>query len=115
MRVLFVPLHNGGMPHCGPLIALAQMCAADSIDTAFLLPRQFHAVRTAAGINVLNIDHHNTMRSELDAYRQFRPDVVVDDCSVTTHYAAAVWGVPRVAVVRTGTFEGYQPRHPQHR
>jgi hypothetical protein len=90
------------------------MCAADSIDTAFLLPSMFHAVRHAAGINVLSLDYRNTMRSELEAYELFRPDVVVDDCSVTSVYATTVQNVPRLAIVRTGTFQGYEPRNPRH-
>ncbi len=114
MRVLFVPLHAGGLPHTAPLIALQRMCAREGVESAFLLPREWHRIRQAAEIDVLPVDYQNTLRSELEAYRRYRPDIVVDDCSVTTRGAVQIWELPRIALVRTGAFEGYVPRNPAH-
>ncbi|HEV3199361.1 MAG TPA: nucleotide disphospho-sugar-binding domain-containing protein [Bryobacteraceae bacterium] len=109
MRVLFVPNALVVASHGVPLLALNMRSAGHSIETAFLLPRGFHGVRHNFDIDVLDIDHDG-FRTEMQAYGKFRPDVVVDDCSLSTGHAAAFARIPRVTVIRTGTFPGYTPR-----
>jgi len=114
MRVLFVPNETVVIPHGIPLLALNQQCQDQRFETAFLLPRGYHSIRRPLDINILNIDY-NGFRSEMQAYGEFRPDVVVDDCSLRTGHAAALSGLPRVTILRTGTFPGYVPGNPLHR
>src|SRR5205807_4708300 len=113
MKVLFVPHNHTVVPHGIPLLALKQKCLDPSIETAFLLPRAYHSLGRILNINVLNIDHSG-FRIEMEAYGQFRPDVVVDDCSPSTGHAAKFAGLPRITILRTGTFPGYVPRNPTH-
>jgi hypothetical protein len=114
MRVLFVPHHTATIPHGIPLLALNQKRLDPSVETTFLLPRPFHTIRRAMGVNVLDIDHQG-LRTEMQAYGTYKPDVVVDDCSLSTGYAAALSGIPRVTILRTGTFPNYVPRNSRHR
>jgi UDP:flavonoid glycosyltransferase YjiC (YdhE family) len=111
MRVLFVPLP--AISHSVPLIALLGRLDS-SFEAAFLLPSQHHDAARAAGLQVLDI-HHGGVDAELSAYQSFRPDVAVDDCSLTTGEAAARSGMPRVTILRAGSYPGYTPRNPHHR
>src|SRR5947209_4517323 len=113
MRVLFVPNELAVIPHGIPLLGLNEKLDK-SFTTAFLLPRAYHSMKRACNVNVLDIDYKG-FRSEMQAYGQFRPDVVVDDCSLRTGHAAAFSELPRITVLRTGTFPGYTPRNPRHR
>ena len=113
MKVLFVPMLQGGLSHLLPLVALNKMLANTSIETAFLVPRQQHAMLREKGIVILDIDH-NGFRTEIPAYKKYVPDVVVDDASLTTAAATLFTGVPRVAIHRTGMFPGDVPRNPKH-
>lgn len=112
MRVLFVPSCNGGLAHQIPLLALNRKLDA-SFETAFLLPRKMHQTLSIAGINILDIDHTG-FRTEMFAYGQFSPDVVVDDCSITTGFATTLKRVPRVTIQRTGSLPGWTPRNKNH-
>ena len=113
MKVLFVPMLQGGLAHLLPLVALNKMLANTSVETAFLVPREQHALLRAGGIEILDIDHQG-FRSEIPAYKKYKPDVVVDDASLTTGAATLFTGVPRVAIHRTGMFPGDVPRNPKH-
>ena len=113
MKVLFVPMLQGGLSHLLPLVALNKMLANTSVETAFLVPRQQHAMLKERGVPILNIDH-NGFRTEIPAYKKFAPDVVVDDASLSTGAASLFTGVPRVAIHRTGMFPGDVPRNPKH-
>ena len=113
MKVLFVPMLQGGLAHLLPLVALNKMLAKTSIETAFLVPRQQHALLRERGVPILDIDHQG-FRSEIPAYKKYKPDVVVDDASLTTAAATLFTGVPRVAIQRTGMFPGDVPRNPKH-
>ena len=113
MKVLFVPMMAGGLSHLLPLMALNKMLANTSVETAFLVPRQQHALLRAGGIEILDIDHQG-FRSEIPAYKKFAPDVVVDDASLSTGAATLFTGVPRIAIHRTGMFPGDVPRNPKH-
>ena len=113
MKVLFVPMLQGGLSHLLPLVALNKMLANTSVETAFLVPRQQHAMLKERGVPILNIDH-NGFRTEIPAYKKFAPDVVVDDASLSTGAASLFTGVPRVAIQRTGMFPGDVPRNPKH-
>lgn len=118
MRVLFVPMPEGGPAHLIPLLALNKMLSGSAIETAFLLGRASHELLRQMGVNVLDIDHldfaKNGFRTELRAYHKFAPDVVVDDASLTTGYATTMMKIPRVAIQRTGIFPGDAPRNPNH-
>lgn len=114
MKLLFVPMAEGWLAHLIPLLSLNRMLDGSPVETAFLLPRGFHKLLRSLGVNVLDIDH-NGFRTELKAYKQFRPDVVLDDASLTTGYAAKLSRVPRVTIQRTGMFPGGRPRDPRHR
>ncbi|HEV2147875.1 MAG TPA: hypothetical protein VGR37_10775 [Longimicrobiaceae bacterium] len=122
MKVLFVPWRNGGLSHLIPLVALHRMLRARSVETAFLLsddwPKKLgekNRILQQLDIPVLPIDYCNLIRSELRAYREFVPDVVVDDCSLTTGYASKRYGMPRVSIRRTGSFPFERPRNAAHR
>jgi hypothetical protein len=113
MKVLFVPMLQGGLAHLLPLVSLNKMLANTAVETAFLVPRQQHAILRESGVEVLNIDHQG-FRSEIPAYKKYAPDVVVDDASLTTAAASRLTGVTRVAVQRTGMFPGDVPRNKKH-
>jgi hypothetical protein len=113
MKVLFVPMLQGGLSHLLPSLALNKMLANTSIETAFLVPGDQHPMLRARGVPILDIDH-NGFRSEIPAYKKFKPDVIVDDASLSTGAATLFTGVPRVAIHRTGMFPGDLPRNPKH-
>jgi hypothetical protein len=113
MKVLFIPMLEGGLAHLLPLLALNKMLEHTSIETAFLVPRKRHEMLRQSGVNVLDIDHAG-FRSEIPAYKKFGPDVVVDDASLTTSTATLFTGMPRLAIQRTGMFPGGVPRNNRH-
>src|ERR671938_606149 len=86
MKILFVPGPKDLVAHYLPLLALNRMLGGTSFETAFLVPRSNHGTMRQFGVNVLDIDHIG-FRTEVLAYKKFKPDVVVDDTSVTTGYA----------------------------
>lgn len=112
--MLFVPYHKGGFSHLIPLVALDRMLRGGSHRTAFLLPPDLAAYGTMLGVSVLPIQHQGHLYSELKAYRDFSPDVVVDDCSITTLHASTLEGIPRVTIQRVGTFPFREPCNPAH-
>ena len=113
MKVLFVPMLGGWLSHLLPLMALNKILANTSIETAFLVPREQHAMLRERGVPILDIDH-NGFRTEIPAYKKYAPDVVMDDASLSTGAATLFTGVPRVAIHRTGMFPGDVPRNPKH-
>jgi hypothetical protein len=113
MKVLFVPMLQGGLSHLLPSLALNKMLANTSVETAFLVPRAQHAMLRERGVEILDIDHQG-FRTEIPAYKKYAPDVVVDDASLTTAAATLFTGVPRVAIQRTGMFPGDVPRNKKH-
>lgn len=113
MKVLFVPYHGGPISHGIPLLALDRMLDDTDIETSFLIPGLAHQKMRDVGASVLNIDHYG-FRTEMEAYGYFRPDVVVDDTSITTGYASALARLPRIAIQRTGIFPGATPGNPKH-
>jgi hypothetical protein len=100
--------------HIVPLLALWRL-RARSVESAFLLNGPQHHRGRIKDLTVLEIDHRGELETELAAYRLFKPDVVVDDCSLTTGTATHAAGVARVAIVRTGVFEGYVPKDARQR
>jgi UDP:flavonoid glycosyltransferase YjiC (YdhE family) len=128
MRVLFVPMAptpiiSGRVPadryatplsHVITLLALWRLLPA-SFESAFLLsaPEQHH--RRVKNMRVLPIDHRGLLQTELSAYRQFKPHVVVDDTSLTTGFATIEAGIPRVTLARTGVFRDYAAKDARHR
>jgi UDP:flavonoid glycosyltransferase YjiC (YdhE family) len=117
MKVLFIP-HTSALSHIIPLLALDRMLAGSRIETAFLAPQRVHALLKNVGANALPDNHNGFMtgvRTEVLAYRKFAPDVVVDDTSVSTGFATALTGVPRITIQRTGMFPGGLPGNSAHR
>jgi len=113
MKVLFVPL-NEVLSHVIPLLALNRKLVGSNIETGFIMPRAGHRLFRQTGVNVLDIDHTG-LRTEMVAYGQFSPDIVVDDLSLSTGYATALSGMPRVTIQRTGLFPEGKPRNKNHR
>lgn len=117
MRVLFVPL-PGVIAHTIPLLALNRRLSGSSVETAFLAPQNLHRPLAQLNVKVLPVNHlginENGFRTEMKAYGRFSPDVVVDDASLSTGFATAVTGVPRVTIQRTGMFPGGRPRNNNH-
>lgn len=114
IRVLLVP-HKTGLAHTIPLVALDRMLRERGVETAFQVAPIIHGAVKRMGVRILPVEHRGTIQSELNAYRDFEPDVVIDDCSPTTGFATGVWGVPRITIQRTGTFPSQRPRNPSHR
>lgn len=119
MKVLFTLLYAGGLAHLNPLIALNEKCREKEIETAFLVPKFRHTFLRNYGLNVLDIDHQSPenmgFRTELQAYGQFSPDVVIDDASLTTYFAAKLYQLPRISIQRTGMFPNSTHRQPNHK
>lgn len=115
MRVLFVPFYKGNIAHHIPLLALEKMLAETPAETAFMLRADMQPLFRSLGANVLDIPHEG-FRSEMKAYAEFSPDVVVDDYNfLSTSFATQLAGVPRVTIQRTGIFPGSKPRNANHR
>lgn len=105
MKVLFVPGHKGGViAHGIPLLALSRQLNS-SFASAFLLPKSHWDFFRHRGANVLPIDH-SELRTQMVAHAQFKPDVVVDDLSISTAFAHMLTPFPRVTMQRTGSFPG---------
>ncbi len=115
MKVLFVPLPEGGAAHLIPLLALNQILANTSTETAFLVPAAMHEFLRQFGVQVVDVDNHryihNGLRTEMRAYKKFGPDIVVDDANPGTGLASALARIARVAIQRTGMFPGGEPRN----
>jgi len=93
------------------LVSLARLAAKLGHRSAFLLPGNFRELLGTKGrlldhlaLPILPIDHQGWLRTELSAYDLFAPDVVVDDCSITTGFATKLTGLPRISLLRTGSF-----------
>jgi hypothetical protein len=116
MKVLFVPCAGTPVPHLIPLVALASRLSPDRHQTAFLVRRSLHTGLGAIGLRALDIDYVETQafRTEIAAYRQFRPDVVVDDLSATALLSTTLTKRPRVTIRRTGDFPGAGRRNSAH-
>ena len=105
MRILFVPFTHGVVSHGIPLVALASKLDHSIYKTAFLVPKEFHQTTRSMGLNVIDVDHHKDfggLRTELLAYNKFKPDIVVDDFSISTVFASALSKIPRVTIYRAG-------------
>jgi hypothetical protein len=112
MRILFVPF-QGGISHIHPLAALASKLDSSQHQIAFLLAAEYHQLVKNIGIPVLDINHLTSgqdFSTEILAYKRFKPDIVVDDMSLSTYFTTQLFKVPRIAVQRTGMFPGYIPR-----
>ncbi|MBD3557351.1 hypothetical protein H6S82_00510 [Planktothrix sp. FACHB-1355] len=118
MKVLFTFLYRGGLAHLNPLIALHYQCRRQNIETAFLVPRFRHEFLKKFNLNVLDIDHQPSekmgFRTEIQAYGKYKPDVVIDDMSMTTQFAAQVSQLPRITIQRTGIFPFETRVNPKH-
>jgi hypothetical protein len=113
LKILFVPAHNiGAVSHGIPLLALSQRLPK-SYTTALLVPQQFHSYFRSYGANVLDIPHSG-LSTQMAAYSRFRPDIVVDDLSVSTALSRHFTSLPRVTVQRIGLFPSRASRRGEH-
>ena len=114
MRILYVPCHEGGSSHHIPLLALDALSRGESKEKAFLIPRLFHQFFNRNGIPFLDIDYDGSLHSEIEAYKKYRPDLVVDDWSLSTGFATSLMNVPRITIQRISTFPGHVPVNRNH-
>jgi hypothetical protein len=114
MKILYVPFHEGGVSHQIPLLALQRLVSDPSIQVTFLLPRIFHEFFRKNGLDYFDLDYDGSVHTEVEAYRKYRPDVVVDDWSLSTGFATSLTGVPRVTIQRISTFPGHVPYNKNH-
>ena len=114
MRILYVPCHEGGSSHHIPLLALHQLSHSPSKEMAFLIPRLFHEFFKRNGIPFLDIDYDGALHSEIAAYKEYHPDVVVDDWSLSTAFATRLMEIPRITIQRISTFPGHVPVNENH-
>lgn len=117
MRVLFVPFAEGGVSHIIPLMALDARLDKSMYETAFLLPGQYHRLAKTLNMNTMDVDHDigaDGFRTEIIAYEKFSPNVVVDDCSISTFFVTQFTKKPRIPIQRTGVFPGGEPRNKNH-
>ncbi len=133
VRVLFVPAFAGIPSHFITLVKLYQRMRDCVSDAAFFLPRfaprqpgqpaaeqpMIHADYYYCGefyanfdIPVLPLSRKYTVSSELAAYARFKPDLVIDDCSLTTAVALGLRTARRITLLRSGTFAGETPCAP---
>ncbi|HLG57386.1 MAG TPA: hypothetical protein VI485_18740 [Vicinamibacterales bacterium] len=113
MRILFVPNAGGVISHGVPLLALSKQLPASTFSTAFLVGKESHALFRALGAHVLDLAHDGA-RTEMIAYHRFKPDVVVDDMSISTAIVSQLSGIPRVTIQRTGEFPGSRRDNTSH-
>lgn len=111
MKVLFIAWPLIG--HYIPLLSLNARLRGSGVETAFLVPGPFQGLLRLAGANVLKTQFGG-LSEELQAYREFAPDVVVDDGGIWTGHATRLTKVKRVALQRTGSFPGYVQRNESH-
>jgi|GEM_PF-2000811 len=117
-KVLFIPNAEGVIPHTIPLLALEAKLNKRDYETAFLLPGEYHGMARALDLNILDVSHGRgagEFQTEIIAYKKFKPDVVVDDASISTFFVLQTSKRPRVAVQRTGVFPGGKPRKENHK
>jgi len=117
MRILFIPCAGGVVAHLLPLMALEARLDRSRHQAAFLVPLYLHELLRSQGLNVLDIDYRReqAFRNEMLACGRFRPDIIVDDLSLTALLTTKVFKRPRLTIRRTGTFPGGIPRHHTYR
>jgi hypothetical protein len=124
-RILFIPAFLGTPSHFIPLAKLYQRLDPARYDAAFLLPKVSPEwLRRSAmerylpraeyyycgdfyshfDIPVLPVRRTYSVAAELQAYSVFDPDVIIDDCNLTTALTSQVIRKPRVTLLRAGTF-----------
>lgn len=118
MRVLFIPHPMGGISHLIPLVRLYTQLDR-KVESAFFLSepmkqQQGALLKRAFGLNLLRASHAYTISSELAAYAEFNPSIVIDDTNLVTAYARQIKPLPRVTILRTGVFPNMPPKNAAH-
>jgi hypothetical protein len=134
-RVLFVPAFLGVPSHFIPLLKLYQRLDPGRYDAAFFLPRIpiSEVRRTNMESHVPGAEYYYcgefyghfdlpvvsgprdlAVVSELRAYSSFKPDVIIDDCNLTTALTCQVQVKPRVTMLRTGAFGADRAKYPEY-
>lgn len=125
-RILFIPAYSGLPSHFIPLLKLYQLLDTNRYDAAFLLPKLSREEVRSSQLVKFNphaeyyyggefLSHFDVPRvsagqrfsvlAEIKVYKQFRPDLIIDDCSVTTALALQIHPIPRATLVRAGVFD----------
>lgn len=125
IRVLFLPPFFGFPSHFIPLVKLYQQLAADDYEAGFLLPRSapediaalrksgldeslcyYYSREFLASFNVpvIGVRQQFSVVSELAAYKEFAPDVLIDDSNPITALARQAARIPRLTIARNGIF-----------
>ncbi len=118
MRALFIPHPLGGISHLIPLVSLFRQLGG-KVESAFFLSepmkqQQGALLKAAFGLHILRSTHNYTISSELAAYSEFGPSIIVDDTDLVTAYARQIQPLPRVTILRTGVFPNMPPKNLQH-
>ena len=125
IRVLFLPPFFGFPSHFIPLVKLYQQLGTRDYEAGFLLPRcapeDIAALRksgldeslcyyysreflTGFDVPVIRARQQFSLVSELAAYKEFAPDVLIDDSNPITALARQATRIPRLTIARTGIF-----------
>ena len=131
-RVLFIPYFRGIPSHLITLLKLYQRLDAERYEAAFYLPRHAGGNGSAPasdevtrffyggefydriGVPILDVDMKVPVSSDLAAYERFKPDLIIDDCSLSTGLVRRMRKVPRVTLLRT-TFSESGSRDARHK
>jgi hypothetical protein len=135
-RILFIPSFLGTPSHFIPLVKLYQQLDCSRYDAAFFLPQltlddvrnwQFERYIARAeyyycgefysrfDIPTLSLKRQYTVASELRAYSMFKPDLIIDDCNITTVLTNQVRRKQRITMLRSGALASNTSRAPGHR
>jgi hypothetical protein len=135
IRILMFPAYFGLPSHFIPLVKLYQRLPPDEYEVAFFLPRlspEEMAAQRMKGFNtnaqyyysddfishfdipLLGLKQRYGVMNELAAYTRFKPDLIIDDSSLTTTLARQFVRLPRLAIARSGVFgdPSTPPRYP---
>jgi hypothetical protein len=121
-RALFIPSYLGIPSHFIPLVKLYQLLDPVKYEAAFFLPimtpatvRNFGMARhlpdaefyycgefySHFDLPILGLAREYSITSEVRAYVDFKPDVIIDDCNLITPLTSQVAPKPRITVLRS--------------
>jgi UDP:flavonoid glycosyltransferase YjiC (YdhE family) len=119
MKILFIPCHIGGYAHFIPLLVINKMLKGTEHSSAFLLSKHakenYEPYYKNFNIDVLDTDYNGTLKSAKEAYVSFKPDVIVDDFSLSACFLCQVYPTPRITIQRTGIFPFDKPVKEHHK
>ncbi|MFN3847795.1 MAG: hypothetical protein ACK4NY_00130 [Spirosomataceae bacterium] len=130
MTILNIPYFTGGLSHMLPLLALNTRCNK-SWNSYFLVQSNLQGFLREKGVNCVPIDYFGNkidaldnseqiieyvIKKEKEAYEKIRPNLIIEDCSLTSPLVAEKNNVPRISIQRTGFFRSIDKsyRNPNH-